>query len=184
MHIYSIFQLPGQTIMVRCDLLCKWDMGVISMGVTLPYLIYITNHSAPLSFALVAERYCIYASLVLQLCQNVIKLHDDTISRWHILCSRKPLLSSIDLCSLSDTVKTLGVTLDSKLTFRPPITNLCKFCFYHIRAIRHIRSALTKNMSQTQVPAHLFHLALIMPIRFLWVSLTQKSKSCNASKIP
>src|SRR6218665_2694611 len=49
----------------------------------------------------------------------------------------------------SPKVKTLGVTLDSKLTFRPHITNLCKSCFYHIRAIRHIRSALTKDMSQT-----------------------------------
>src|SRR6218665_717004 len=61
--------------------------------------------------------------------------------------------SSIDLAGtavpLSDTVKTLGVTLDSKLTFRPRITNFCKSCFYHIRAIRHIRSALTKGMSQT-----------------------------------
>src|SRR6218665_3496433 len=64
-----------------------------------------------------------------------------------------PLLSSIDLAGtavpLSDTVKTLGVTLDSKLTFRSHITNLCNSCFYHIRAIRHIRSALTKDMSQT-----------------------------------
>lgn len=64
-----------------------------------------------------------------------------------------PSLSSVDLAGtavpLLDTVKTLGVTLDSKLTFRPHITNLCKSCFYHIRAIRHIRSALTKNMSQT-----------------------------------
>src|SRR6218665_2023295 len=63
-----------------------------------------------------------------------------------------PLLSSIDLAGtavpLSDTVKTLSVTLDSKLTFRLHITNLCKSCFYHIRAI-HIRSALTKDMSQT-----------------------------------
>ena len=66
-----------------------------------------------------------------------------------------PLLSSIDLAgtavplSYRPTVKTLGVTLDSKLTFRPHITNLCKSCFYHIRTIRHIRLALTKEMSQT-----------------------------------
>src|SRR6218665_3280909 len=64
-----------------------------------------------------------------------------------------PLLSSIDLAGtavpLSDTIKPLGVTLDSKLTFRPHITNICKSCFYHIRAIRHIRSALTKDLSQT-----------------------------------
>src|SRR5205809_7113197 len=59
-----------------------------------------------------------------------------------------PSLSSVDLAgcavSLSDTVKTLGVTLDSKLTFRPHISNLCKSYYYHIRAIRHIRSAVTK----------------------------------------
>ena len=64
-----------------------------------------------------------------------------------------PSHSSVDLAGtvvpLSKTVKTLGVTLDSNLTFQSHITNLCKSCFYHIRAIRHIRSALTKDMSQT-----------------------------------
>lgn len=64
-----------------------------------------------------------------------------------------PSLSSIDLAGsavpLSDSVKTLGVTLDSMLTFRMHVTNLCRSCFYHIRAIRHIRSALTKDMSKT-----------------------------------
>jgi len=48
-----------------------------------------------------------------------------------------PLLSSINLTGtavpLSNTIKTLGVTLDSKLTFRPHIANLCKSCFYRIR---------------------------------------------------
>jgi len=36
-----------------------------------------------------------------------------------------------------------------KLTFLPHIANLCKDCFYHTRAIRHISSALNKNVSQT-----------------------------------
>jgi len=64
-----------------------------------------------------------------------------------------PCHSSVDLAGtvvpLSHTVKTLGVTLDSHLTFQSHITNVCKSCFYHIRAIRHIRSALTIDMSQT-----------------------------------
>ena len=64
-----------------------------------------------------------------------------------------PSHSSVDLAGtvvpLSKTVKTLGVTLDSHLTFQHHITNLCKSCFYHIRSLRHIRSALTKEMSQT-----------------------------------
>src|SRR5678815_2603182 len=92
-----------------------------------------------------------------------------------------PSLSSVDLAGtavpLLDTVKTLGVTLDSKLTFRPHITNLCTSCFYHIRAIRHIRSALTKNMSQTIACS-----LVSSPIPFLWVSQTLNSKGCNESK--
>src|SRR6218665_3668594 len=59
------------------------------------------------------------------------------------------LFCPLPFCPVTVKVETLGVTLDSKLTFRPHITNLCKSCFYHIRAIRHIRSALTKDMSQT-----------------------------------
>src|SRR6218665_967179 len=68
------------------------------------------------------------------------------------LCSF-PLLSSIDLAGtavpLSDTVKTLGVTLDSKLPFGKHITNVWNSCFNHIRAICHIRPTLTKSMTLT-----------------------------------
>src|SRR6218665_1196123 len=90
-------------------------------------------------------------------CFNGLSINPDK-SEAILFCSWQrlhafPLLSSIDLggtaVPLSDTVKTLGVTLDSKLTFRPHMTNLCKSCFYRIRAISHIRSALTKGMSQT-----------------------------------
>jgi len=81
-----------------------------------------------------------------------------------------PSLPSKDLAGapgaavpLSHTVKTLWGSpgqVNTKLTFRLPIINLCKSCFYHIRAMRQSRSALTKNMSQTIV--HLSPLALIM----------------------
>src|SRR5678815_962396 len=60
------------------------------------------------------------------------------------------------------------------------IKNLCKSCFYHIRAIRHIRAALTKNVS----PVPLSPLVLIMLIPYLWVSQTLNSTGCNASKTP
>ena len=98
-----------------------------------------------------------------------------------------PLLSSIDLegtaVPLPDTVKTIGVTLDSKLTFRPHITNFCKSCFYHIRAKRHISSALTKNMSQT-IACSLVSSRLDYADS-LFVGLSDlEVKSCNASKTP
>src|SRR6218665_91045 len=86
-----------------------------------------------------------------------------------------PLLSSIDIAStavpLSDTVKTIGVTLDSQLTFRPHITRLCRSCFYHIRATRHIRSALTKDRSQT-IACSRVSSRLDYANSLLWVSLT------------
>ena len=48
----------------------------------------------------------------------------------------------------TDTLKTLGVTLDSRLTFQHHVSSICKSCFFfHIRAFRHIRPALTHDMA-------------------------------------
>jgi hypothetical protein len=48
----------------------------------------------------------------------------------------------------SDKIKTLGVTLDSHLTFSTHISSVCKSAFYHIRALRHIRNSLTDDMAK------------------------------------
>ena len=49
----------------------------------------------------------------------------------------------------TDTLKTLGVTLDSRLTFQHHVSSICKSCFFHIRAFRHIRPALTHDMAKS-----------------------------------
>ena len=49
---------------------------------------------------------------------------------------------------LSDKIKTLGVTLDSHLTFNSHISSVCNYAFYHIRALRHIRKSLTDEMAK------------------------------------
>ena len=49
---------------------------------------------------------------------------------------------------LTDHVKLLGVTLDSHLTFDKHVNVLTKTCFYHIRAFRHIRPAITEDMAK------------------------------------
>ena len=78
--------------------------------------------------------------------QVLLSFHD---LLFHVLpashSSFVPILIPRFFCgtSFQTFVKTLGVTFDSMLTFQPHITNLCKSSFYHIRAIRHIRSALT-----------------------------------------
>ena len=49
----------------------------------------------------------------------------------------------------SNHIKLLGVTLDSNLKFDQHTTALSKPCFFHIRALRHIRPVLTDDAART-----------------------------------
>ena len=46
---------------------------------------------------------------------------------------------------LSHSIKSLGVTIDENLTFDEHVRNVCKASYYHIRGLRHIRAALSKD---------------------------------------
>ena len=52
------------------------------------------------------------------------------------------------LVPLSNTIKTLGITLDSHLTLDTHVSSVCKSAFYHIRALRHIRNSLTDDTAR------------------------------------
>jgi len=54
---------------------------------------------------------------------------------------------------LTDTVKLLGVTIDRHLTFDSHVQNVCKSAYYHIRALKHIRSSLSTDMAKTVASA-------------------------------
>jgi len=62
-------------------------------------------------------------------------------------------LTSVDdagsTIALADHIKVLGVTLDKHLTFDDHVNSVSKSAFYHIRAMRHIRPALTEDMAKT-----------------------------------
>ena len=47
-----------------------------------------------------------------------------------------------------DSVKLLGVTLDSTLTMDQHVTRVVRSCNYHTRALRHIRPLLTLNVAK------------------------------------
>jgi hypothetical protein len=47
------------------------------------------------------------------------------------------------------TLKTLGVVLDSGLTFDAHVQAVCRSCNYHIWALRHIRHFLTEDIAKT-----------------------------------
>jgi len=45
------------------------------------------------------------------------------------------------------SIRSLGVTLDQKLSFDQHVNNTCKSCYYHIRALRHIRDSLPHEVN-------------------------------------
>ena len=50
---------------------------------------------------------------------------------------------------LSATIKSLGVILDSKLTFDKHVSNVIQACYCHIRALRHVRESLPDDVART-----------------------------------
>jgi len=62
-------------------------------------------------------------------------------------------LTSVDVAGstipLAGHIKILGVMLDKHLTFNDHVTAVCKSAYYHIRAMRHIRPAITEDMAKS-----------------------------------
>ena len=50
---------------------------------------------------------------------------------------------------LQTSIKNLGVYLDSTMSFDKQVSETCKACYFHIRALRHIRTSLTTEASKT-----------------------------------
>ena len=54
---------------------------------------------------------------------------------------------------LQTSIKNLGVYLDSRLSFDKQVSETCKASYFHIRALRHIRSSLTVEAAKTVATA-------------------------------
>ena len=50
---------------------------------------------------------------------------------------------------LQSSIKNLGVNLDLTMSFDKQVSETCKACYFHIRALRHIRASLTTVASKT-----------------------------------
>ena len=50
---------------------------------------------------------------------------------------------------LQSSIKNLGVYLDSTMSFDKQVSETCKVCYFHIRALRHIQASLTTEASKT-----------------------------------
>ena len=52
------------------------------------------------------------------------------------------------LIKLQSSIKSLGVYLDSKMSFNKHVSEVCRASYFHIRALRHIRSSLTTDAAK------------------------------------
>ena len=59
----------------------------------------------------------------------------------------------------------LSVTIDKNLTFDNHVKSLCKYSYYHIRALCHIRPMLTEDMARS-IACSLVNARLTMPTRY------------------
>ena len=50
---------------------------------------------------------------------------------------------------MSAKIKSLGVVFDKKLTFDKHVAAVCHACYFHIRALCHMRSSLTEELAKT-----------------------------------
>ena len=64
-----------------------------------------------------------------------------------------PVNSSIRVAGcdirLSDSVRNLGVVIDSRLSFNEHVSSVCRSCYFHMKAFRQIRHSLTIDTSRT-----------------------------------
>ena len=89
-------------------------------------------------------------------CYNGLALKPDkseavligTTQRSRSLPITSPVNVARTLVQVSNQVRIIGVTLDSRLSFDAHISALSKSCFYHIRALHHICSNLTQDCSK------------------------------------
>jgi hypothetical protein len=72
----------------------------------------------------------------------------------------KPLLNQVGSISvagssikLQTSIKNLGVYLDSRLSFDKQVSETCKASYFHICALRHIRSSLTTDAVESETVA-------------------------------
>ena len=82
---------------------------------------------------------------------------------------------------LSDSITTLGLTVDRNLTFNRHVANMVKSMHYHTRALRYIRPALTDEMAQS-VAVALVQSRLDYANSLLFNTSCQIRANCKACK--
>ena len=124
-------------------------------------LLYVALDHSNYTQAMVRLQECLNA-LRLWFAQNNLVINPEK-SEASLFSTRQRLtqLHSLGLTSVSvaghsipitGKIKTLGVTLDSALTFRDHIRSVAQSSFFHIRAIKHIRHLISDTDANSLLP--------------------------------
>ena len=72
-----------------------------------------------------------------------------TAQRAKELSSLRTVSAAGSSVKVGSQIRLLGVTLDVNLDFNAQIQNVCRASYFHIRALRHIRSSITENIENS-----------------------------------
>ena len=80
-------------------------------------------------------------------------------SRANLVKLRQLDVMSLNICSVAvepfDSVRDLGVILDSELSMRVHISKISSTCFFHLRRLNKLRSLIDTASAQRLVPAYI-----------------------------
>lgn len=117
--------------------------------------LYISTSASELTTNISVLEVCL-TSLHSWFCQNGLALNSDKSECILFGMSQRlknfPNIPGINIAGtvvpLSDSIRTLGVTLDKNLSLSKHVSAVCGSANFHIRALRHIRRALTEDMAK------------------------------------
>ena len=78
----------------------------------------------------------------------------------------------------SNSVKSLGVVIDSKLTFSQHVNNISKLVYFHMKALRHIRKLLQDDAVKTVA------CTMVAVMQYCTVPRLRTLTSCSVSRTP
>jgi hypothetical protein len=124
------------------------------------------HQSAPIAEidGLMARTQECIADLKVWMTQNKLQLNDDK-TELLLACPKKflnhpSLPTSLDIGDItvpfSSSVRSLGVTLDSTLSFKQQVTNICRSAYIELRKISSVRHLLSTEATKTLVCAFIF----------------------------
>ena len=84
---------------------------------------------------------------------------------------------------LTDHVKSLGVTFNSHLSFDKHMNNICRACYFHIRRLRHVCSAMSADTAKRRMRYNQFLTRLLQCTTHWHVSI-QPGQTATCPKHP